>query len=657
MEQQAKTHELWSCIRQIDELNERSWAKRFQNPKQALQDARAAQQLSEQNGYQRGLAYSLLHQGVAQWVLSSFGEAYQCLGEARKKMVELGDKLGEAKAINWLGNTLERLGKNVEALNCHLRAVELRKQLGDKEGIAISLNNIGNLYLRLEDYPTALSYYLNALQIREEIGDKEGQAATFTNIGIIYYRTGKYKEAKEYAQKGLDGFCEHLNLQGYAHALSNLGLVYVELGEEAEAERCYQESQKIYAELGDKQGEANALNNLGLLWAKRGEYEKALQCYEKSLSLTRQAGDTFFEVETLLNIGNLYAKQKHDADARQSALRYLLQTKSLAAQIGSKRYVAEACKAISECYETQGDVKQAFEYFKLYEHINVQLLKERSEERIHTLSVQYEVEKAQQEAEIYRLRNIELVEANEKLADANQKLREANQLKSELLAIAAHDLKNPLAAILELVQIALQTADLERQTRILCFIRDSAERMLSIVQQVLEMSVLDSGNLQLKRKRINLSQLTQHIVASYEPCAVKKRIQLKENIEEGITVSVDESRLSEVIENLISNAIKYSYPEKEIWVHLRRQERGEKLNLPVVQIVVQDEGQGLTEEDMQKLFKRFQRLSAKPTGGESSTGLGLSIAKQLVELHGGTIWAHSEGKNKGTTFTVELPLS
>ncbi|MDW8465755.1 MAG: sensor histidine kinase [Chloroherpetonaceae bacterium] len=115
-------------------------------------------------------------------------------------------------------------------------------------------------------------------------------------------------------------------------------------------------------------------------------------------------------------------------------------------------------------------------------------------------------------------------------------------------------------------------------------------------------------------------------------------------------------KFSRCFDNLISNAIKYSPHGKHIWVSMEEHQDVATLQ-KVVRIAVKDEGQGLSEADMQKLFGKFQRLSAKPTGGESSTGLGLAIVKQIVELHGGKVWAESEGKDKGATFFVELPVS
>ncbi|PIO48651.1 MAG: hypothetical protein CMR00_04040 [[Chlorobium] sp. 445] len=137
-----------------------------------------------------------------------------------------------------------------------------------------------------------------------------------------------------------------------------------------------------------------------------------------------------------------------------------------------------------------------------------------------------------------------------------------------------------------------------------------------------------------------------------------KRQVLSFQGEQGCVVFVDPDRMREVMDNLISNAIKYSPEGKSISVRVQHitNSNGKKDEQSVL-ISVRDEGQGLTKEDMQKLFGKFQRLSARPTGGESSTGLGLAIVKQLVELHGGTVWAESEGKDKGSIFRVKLPVA
>ncbi len=652
---QAQTLSFSNGVERIDELNEQSGAMHFQSPRQSLKLAQEAYALSEQAEYPKGIAYSMLNQGIAYWVLGELNEAKKHLLETVKKMVEISDELGEAKAINWLGNTHERLGNAIEAFNCHLRALELREKNGDREGMGASFNNIGNLYLRLEDYPTALSYYYKALEIRQQIGDEEGQAATNANIGIIFYRLGKYEEARNYGLRAIEQFRRCKNLQGYANALNNLGLVYDRLGEEDKAVQFYNECREIYSGMSDKQGEANALNNLGLLLVKKGKHRDALAYYEKSLELTHKVGDKLFEAETLLNIGICY-KESQQEESTQKALDYLLKVHEVAIELRSKKYLAEACKALSEIFEAKGDLAQALTYFKMFQQAHAQMLEESSEERLQVVVTRNELQKAMQAAEIYRLKNIELAKANERLAEANASLKEANQLKSEFLAIAAHDLKNPLTAILDLVQNILVASDRSQQERMLYLISEFVERMLGIIEKVVEMSRIESGKITLNCKEVDVGQLAMLMVASYEHRAAKKSIQIIEEIEDGAVAFVDEDRLREVFDNLLSNAIKYSYPKKRVWLSVKRLERGTKIQAsPVVQIRVSDEGQGFSEEEKLRLFQRFQRLSAKPTAGESSTGLGLSIARQLVELHGGAIWAHSDGKNKGATFTVELP--
>ncbi|MDX2130334.1 MAG: ATP-binding protein [Chloroherpetonaceae bacterium] len=112
--------------------------------------------------------------------------------------------------------------------------------------------------------------------------------------------------------------------------------------------------------------------------------------------------------------------------------------------------------------------------------------------------------------------------------------------------------------------------------------------------------------------------------------------------------------MQEVFDNLVSNAIKYSPKGRKIGVSCQKHSTDSMKEC--IRIEIKDDGQGLTEEDKEKLFGKFQRLSAQPTGGESSTGLGLSIVKQIVEMHGAKVWAESEGKDKGATFIVELPI-
>jgi signal transduction histidine kinase len=152
----------------------------------------------------------------------------------------------------------------------------------------------------------------------------------------------------------------------------------------------------------------------------------------------------------------------------------------------------------------------------------------------------------------------------------------------------------------------------------------------------------------LTRRTVDVGRLTLAMAITLQSQASAKKQRIQAAAEPSCEVDGDEGWLGQVLENLIGNAIKYSPERHSIWVNVRKTDT-------TVLLEVRDEGPGLTEADMAKVFGRFQRLSARPTGGETSTGLGLSIVKQLVELHQGRVWAESGGQDKGTRFFVELP--
>ncbi|MBC8044149.1 MAG: HAMP domain-containing histidine kinase [Rhizobacter sp.] len=236
------------------------------------------------------------------------------------------------------------------------------------------------------------------------------------------------------------------------------------------------------------------------------------------------------------------------------------------------------------------------------------------------------------------------------LHEANMALREASDLKTQLLGIAAHDLKNPLSAIINFAERALthlEESPIKTRQSVL-LVQDLSHRMLHVIDQLLNTTSIESGRVELQKRVIDIGQLAKVIVAGYESHAEQKHQKLEVTAEPNSIVEGDEDRLQEVIENLLSNALKYSPPEKT--VHIDVTSVG-----GCVRLEVRDEGLGLTPDDMTKLFGRFQRLSARPTGGESSSGLGLAIVKQLVELHSGKVWAESAGEGKGATFIIELP--
>ena len=255
------------------------------------------------------------------------------------------------------------------------------------------------------------------------------------------------------------------------------------------------------------------------------------------------------------------------------------------------------------------------------------------------------------EAEVFRLKTVELARA---LADADyhrQLAEQASLLKSELLSIAAHDLKNPLGAIIGyaemiMLKVAADSPAHDHAEKI----HRTSDQMLQIITDLLESTTIDSGNLTLNLRRADLAALAALVVERNRPQAERKRQTLHFSADADCVCDVDESRIQEIVDNLVNNAIKYSPYAQPIWVSVTRAGA-------TIRLAVRDQGQGLTADDQQRLFGKFTRLSAKPTGGEGATGLGLAIVKLLVDLHGGRVWAESAGPHMGSTFIVELPAA
>ncbi len=253
--------------------------------------------------------------------------------------------------------------------------------------------------------------------------------------------------------------------------------------------------------------------------------------------------------------------------------------------------------------------------------------------------------------------NAELARALKNAEEQQRRAEEASRFKTELLSIAAHDLKNPLQSIIGFSSLIQEGAESPTDSqRYAIIIQNAAQRMFKLINELLNTTAIDAGKLTLNRFPCSLGELASVVVAANLQQANQKQQRIDFHAEPNCIAEVDAERIREVFDNLVSNAIKYSPIGKTIWIRVFRATSSDGDALPVIRFTVRDEGPGLTEDDMKKLFGRFQRLSAKPTGGESSTGLGLSIAKQLVELHDGKLWAESEGKDKGAMFVVELPI-
>ncbi len=231
-------------------------------------------------------------------------------------------------------------------------------------------------------------------------------------------------------------------------------------------------------------------------------------------------------------------------------------------------------------------------------------------------------------------------------------LRKINVSKDNFMAMLSHDLRAPFTSILGFSEILINETNLsdKEKAEYLSYINDSSQNQLQLINDLLDWSRLQTDKLKIEQHRVNAQSMVFNCVSSLTGNAIRKNIDIKVNIPGNLHISVDERLLTQVITNMLGNAIKFSH--EETTVEISANIYNEKLS----ELIVKDEGVGISEEGKEKLFKIGKVFSTEGTKGERGTGLGLALAKQIVEKHGGDIWFYSN-IGEGSEFHVTLPSS
>lgn len=275
-----------------------------------------------------------------------------------------------------------------------------------------------------------------------------------------------------------------------------------------------------------------------------------------------------------------------------------------------------------------------------------------------------------------------LIKTQTSLEAANLRLRKFAERKSEILDFVAHDLKDRISTVSMLIDMVLEetTDEADKIHEALTGIETAAEEIHSLVNGVLELETAESGREKINKDHHDLVELVDAVLSYNSLYASRKNIKLHFAAGESAIAIVDEMQVRYIFDSLINNAIKFSPAGNEVWISIQRTATSKRESRPGVpdrfggprssegdrtgragdeffRFSVRDEGPGLSERDQQNLFQHFKRLSATPTDDEASAGLGLAIVSQYVDMHGGRVWAESDGTGKGSTFYVDLPAS
>lgn len=407
----------------IDALNDSAWTLRHSDPSQALQSSEEAATHAHRANYTKGLAYSSITQSFACFRLGRYKQALELGTTSLELFKTLSDSIGQQRALNTLGIIYAESGDLTGALRNFLETQKLCETLGDTKGEANAFNNLGIVYGYLGDYANSLESQLKSLAISQRYGFQAFEMRSLVNIASVYLEQDKPAEALEYLERSLKLRSDE-DPHTYAIAIGHMAKAHRGLGDFQQALAFGHESLKLMESIGDTATASYALKELGSINFQLGDFEKAEQHFQHSLDIIHQVGDRKGEAETKLLFSKLLiAQEKTDQaiDIVQSAL-------ALADGIGAKAESSEAHFILATLYKSEDQFAQAYRHLEKHLEIKERHSSDMSKKRFEALRVKFETEQTEKEKEIYRLRTVELAEANAKLEQLSQELfKQANE--------------------------------------------------------------------------------------------------------------------------------------------------------------------------------------------------------------------------------------
>ena len=582
-----------------------------------------------------------------------------------------------ASTLNIIGNHYNDLKKPERALDYYERALKLNRETNRKgvndNSIVTNLINIGVIHQSRGDSRNAIRSFDEALAIKQRKGTPVEIAVMHNYLASLYLTQGNFSEAETHTMESIALLSKTNNLRMLATNHKRLSEIYGSQGDYQKSLVSYQK----YSILKD-----SLLYREQLVQEKEKQKEFLIQAAEKEAKLST----IDHEMQTL-ELRN----QKEIAEREKQQIALQLKEREVE-NISLQNKQLEQARAVQQLQIQQGRIekeRQQQEILLLEQKRKAdiqksELLELERQKEIALKNTRLELQQSQLERvgirqklliyvavlflaiiilvllgyfvkkrdnEKLQVQYAEINRQKEQIESINESLVELNEEKNDLIDIVAHDLKSPLnqiSGMLEIIKLTNKEQS-DEQKQYTAKIEESTNRLKRMVSKILDVSAIEAKTLNIHLETIDITKLLDEIVNRFTLMAENKGVSIVKVYDVGIpSIKSDVGYVSEVLENLMSNAVKYSPLQKQVTVKLSQ-------SRTFVRIEFIDQGQGINEKDMKSLFGKYRKLSAKPTAGEDSTGLGLSIVKKYVIALNGKVWCESE-EGKGSNFIVELPV-
>lgn len=591
------------------------------------------------------------------------------------------DKYKNAVLLNTIGIAYWQSGSYKETIDYYKKALSLFTELKDSLWLGRVYNNLASANWGLGNSNEALEYYQIGLKIRRQVKDMKGVSLVLNNIGLVYQDWAMYDDALKWHNEALD---ISLNIDDYAA----ISYSYSNLGKCSENKKEYDEALKYY-QLGyesilkkDKNSRSIAffLTEIGDVYSKMRKFNTALSYYKKSLSHAIRINNKNRIAIAEYNLGKGY----FEINKIDSASIYINNSYNKSIKNNYDALIRDNQFMLSNIEEKKGNYSTALKYFKSASMLKDSTFNKEKIKKFTDLQVKYYIDQQSQENTILRKNNeiqeltikeqknirnaliasglfillalvvisrsrISFKKLNSRLKISEKDLLELNANKDKFFSIISHDLKGPFSGILGISQMLVEDFENlsnEEIKELIKIIKSSSTNVYELLEGLLEWAQTQTGRMEYDFKNIDIYENTSKIIGILNTNAMNKNISFKNNVKEKTYVYADSKAISTVIRNLVSNAIKFTKNNGVVEIN------AQNIDEEVI-ISVTDNGIGMSEEDIQNLFRIETHNTKVGTNNESGTGIGLILCKELIEKHNGKIFVESElGKGSKFSFTL-----